>query len=314
MMLAGLHLASFNLMAYGLSQTTPTASTWSNSGQYYTFSSGDPVSSTQINSNFSQLFNQLQNSAAQLATILGGTLTSSGALNLNAGGTSQNITLTPSGSGYTILNGNVGIGVTTPTSTLQVDGSLATNTRTISVTPYTLAATDSVVFVNAATIGSSVNVYLPAVANCVGRQYTIKRTDAPAYTVSSTSTTLNYTVTIYPAAASGTLIDGQSQLYLPTQYSYYTLASDGTAWNVIGAFSTILSVASAQTSGGANAYCPTGMVVTGGACNCAGAPPTKDTFYNSGNSAYYNCSEGFYNDATTGCANIITTAFCGLEY
>jgi hypothetical protein len=103
-------------MAYGLSQTTPTAATWNNSGQYYTFSSGDSVSSTQINSNFSQLFNQLQNSASQLATILGGTLTSSGALNLNAGGTNQNITLTPSGSGYTILNGSVGIGTSSPSS------------------------------------------------------------------------------------------------------------------------------------------------------------------------------------------------------
>ncbi len=103
-------------MAYGLSQTTPTAATWNNSGQYYTFSSGDSVSSTQINSNFSQLFNQLQNSASQLATILGGTLTSSGALNLNAGGTNQNITLTPSGSGYTVLNGSVGIGTSSPTS------------------------------------------------------------------------------------------------------------------------------------------------------------------------------------------------------
>jgi len=49
-----------------------------------------------------------------------GALTSPTALSLTAGGTNQNITLTPSGSGNTILNGNVGIGTTNPTFKLDV--------------------------------------------------------------------------------------------------------------------------------------------------------------------------------------------------
>ena len=43
----------------------------------------------------------------------GSTLQANSALTIAAGGTNQNITLTPSGTGYTLLNGNVGIGTTT---------------------------------------------------------------------------------------------------------------------------------------------------------------------------------------------------------
>ncbi|MBU0486265.1 MAG: hypothetical protein KKB30_17310, partial [Proteobacteria bacterium] len=43
-----------------------------------------------------------------------GSITGTGALTFTAGGTDQNVTLTPSGTGYTLLNGNVGIGTTDP--------------------------------------------------------------------------------------------------------------------------------------------------------------------------------------------------------
>ncbi|PTY02778.1 hypothetical protein DB347_22790 [Opitutaceae bacterium EW11] len=46
-------------------------------------------------------------------------------LTLKAGGTNQNITLTPSGTGYTILNGNVGLGTVSPGARLAVDAQLA---------------------------------------------------------------------------------------------------------------------------------------------------------------------------------------------
>jgi hypothetical protein len=46
-------------------------------------------------------------------------IVSSTALELQAGGTDQNITLTPSGTGFTILNGNVGINTSSPALSLD---------------------------------------------------------------------------------------------------------------------------------------------------------------------------------------------------
>ena len=60
----------------------------------------------------------------------GGTITgASGAITITASGTNQNITLTPSGSGYTLLNGNVGIANVLPTSPLTV-GAISTASST----------------------------------------------------------------------------------------------------------------------------------------------------------------------------------------
>jgi hypothetical protein len=54
-----------------------------------------------------------------------GSITGSGALTFAAGGTNQNVTLTPSGTGNTILNNNVGIGTTSPGDKLVVGSSIA---------------------------------------------------------------------------------------------------------------------------------------------------------------------------------------------
>ncbi|MEI7750130.1 MAG: hypothetical protein WCJ25_03945 [Candidatus Moraniibacteriota bacterium] len=53
-----------------------------------------------------------------------GSITGTGALTFTAGGSNQNVTLTPSGSGYTVLNGNVGIGTTSPTQALSIVGAI----------------------------------------------------------------------------------------------------------------------------------------------------------------------------------------------
>jgi len=52
-----------------------------------------------------------------------GSITGTGALTFTAGGTNQNVTLTPSGTGYTLLNGKVGIGTSTPSTSLHIQNS-----------------------------------------------------------------------------------------------------------------------------------------------------------------------------------------------
>lgn len=56
-----------------------------------------------------------------------GSITGTGALTFTAGGSNQNVTLSPSGSGYTILNNSIGIGTTTPIDRLDVRSAMSVN-------------------------------------------------------------------------------------------------------------------------------------------------------------------------------------------
>jgi hypothetical protein len=64
-----------------------------------------------------------------------GSITGTSSLTFASGGTNQNLTLTPSGSGKTILNGNVGIGTTTPSTTLEVGNASGTTSGEILLNP-----------------------------------------------------------------------------------------------------------------------------------------------------------------------------------
>ena len=57
-----------------------------------------------------------------------GSITGTGALTFAAGGSNQNVTLTPSGTGYTVLNGNVGVGTAVPGEKLEINGNIKIST------------------------------------------------------------------------------------------------------------------------------------------------------------------------------------------
>ena len=69
-----------------------------------------------------QNFNGSANVTGNLTSV--GDITGTSAITITAGGSNQNITLTPTGTGYTLLNGNVGINVATPLEKLHVDGAV----------------------------------------------------------------------------------------------------------------------------------------------------------------------------------------------
>jgi hypothetical protein len=64
-----------------------------------------------------------------------GSITGTSELSFSAGGINQNVILTPSGTGKTLLNGNVGIGTTTPSTTLEVGNASGTTSGEILLNP-----------------------------------------------------------------------------------------------------------------------------------------------------------------------------------
>lgn len=69
-----------------------------------------------------------------------GSLDSTGAVSVTAGGTNQDVTLTPSGTGYTILHGKVGIETTSPAAALDVAGAIRSLPVAFSSLPACTAA------------------------------------------------------------------------------------------------------------------------------------------------------------------------------
>ncbi len=107
----------------------------------------------------------------------------------------------------------VGIGTTSPLSTLDVRGSASFNVVS-KTSAYTLSISDNTVVFN----GSAATTFtLPSATACTGREYWIKN--------SST-----YTLTI--ATSSSQTIDGNSTWAMSNQYEAVMLMSDGTNWIV----------------------------------------------------------------------------------
>lgn len=89
-----------------------------------------------------------------------GSITGTSALAFSAGGTNQNITLTPSGSGKTILNGNVGIGTSTPTTSLEVGNAAGTISGEIVLNPQNNSNEGGQITIKKSVSGSASDWYI----------------------------------------------------------------------------------------------------------------------------------------------------------
>ena len=124
-------------------------------------------------------------------------------------------------------SGNVGIGTTTPTCTLSVAGSYATNVTGINSsndpgTTYSVAATDHILLINTRPtaqggIDSAITVTLPAAATFPGRVLTFK--DAAGYSDVNAITVQR--------AGSDTIDGVNTSLSIPNPAGWLTFVSDG---------------------------------------------------------------------------------------
>ncbi|HNJ94573.1 MAG TPA: hypothetical protein PLS65_07365, partial [Ferruginibacter sp.] len=115
------------------------------------------------------------------------------------------------------LYAQVGVGTTSPNSTLDVRGSMSTNYRSFTGNS-TADATDNVLVF---TGSSAATLTLPTAVGCDGRSYVIK----------NASTTGPVPVLTVATTASET-IDGNASWVLDESYETVTLISDGSNWNI----------------------------------------------------------------------------------
>lgn len=152
-----------------------------------------------------------------------GSITGTGALIFSAGGTNQNVTLSPSGTGRTILNGNVGIGTSTPRANLDVVGTLL----------HSPAVSNSTTTIDFATGNLQYTT-----ANCGAFQLNnMKDGGAYAFVVKgATSATCSFTA--YSGAGTGTLtvhLPSDHAATTANKHTYYNFTVFGSdvyiAWN-----------------------------------------------------------------------------------
>jgi hypothetical protein len=113
----------------------------------------------------------------------------------------------------------VGIGTTSPNTTLDVRGSLAVNSRSFSTTIESVLSTDYTLLFTGT---SACALTLPSAAGCVGRILHIKNTKTGTVPVLTIATTASQT------------IDGSSTWVLDDPNESVNVVSDGTNWRIMG--------------------------------------------------------------------------------
>lgn len=113
-------------------------------------------------------------------------------------------------------NNRLGVGTSTPNSTVSVNGSFGTKIVTIA-TNYNVLATDHTII--AKPTSSNITITLPTAANASGRVYVVKRYST------------NRTVTV--KGSKSEKIDGANNYIMSTNLNSLMIQSDGTAWYII---------------------------------------------------------------------------------
>jgi hypothetical protein len=111
----------------------------------------------------------------------------------------------------------IGIGTTSPNSTLDVRGSLSTGYRSFTTNTTATAADNLLVFTGT----TATTITLPTAAGCPGRVYMIKN-----------ASTTGPTPVVSIATTSSQTIDGAASWTLTSAYETITCISNGTNWNV----------------------------------------------------------------------------------
>lgn len=122
---------------------------------------------------------------------------------------------------------NVSIGDTTnaATSTLQITGSVAMSITTLTAAgSYTVLPTDNTILVGAT--GAAI-IVLPNANTCSGRIYTIKKIPAAG---AANDANIDNDVKI---TSPGCSLEGGTQLQIYSDWTFYTVQSNGTNWYVI---------------------------------------------------------------------------------
>ena len=123
-----------------------------------------------------------------------------------------------------IMGGDVGIGTTSPHSTLQVEGSLSLPYQLVdaSTNSYTVTDSDCVIVVETGQPVDVTTIYLPTAVGITGRVYTIKYLSEENW---------NEGVLIEPFGSE--TIDGYTNLLLDYTRELVTIISDGANWIII---------------------------------------------------------------------------------
>ena len=218
----------------------------------------------------------------------GGTGTATGSITAPAGngltfaagsGGNYNVRLTPSGTGYTILDGNVGVGTTSPGQKLTVAGTIEATSGGIKFPDGTVQATSAVGGTN-----NSISTGFPDAILC-------------NYSGSSTNP-----ITMYIADTNN---GGKRYYYYPGSPSFYIV------FNADGSYST-----SANMGASGSAVCVSSTIAqiyaNGQGFNFAKGPAAQ--WLQSGTSAYYNAGNvGVGTTSPTNPLHVSTSTMAGIR-